>query len=113
MHNVCIQPHGSPLRHAINIALAVLSVLRAGAHLTLLGLSLLPRPQGRTVVGGGQQGLEALDLQGKVFDPELAEAVMHEPADEAGAETVVVEVLRTGYRWKGRVLRAAMVKVKG
>ena len=60
-----------------------------------------------------KQGLEALDLQGKVFDPELAEAVMHEPADEAGAETVVVEVLRTGYLWKGRVLRAAMVKVKG
>jgi molecular chaperone GrpE (heat shock protein) len=26
---------------------------------------------------------------------------------------MVVEVLRTGYRWKGRVLRAAMVKVKG
>jgi molecular chaperone GrpE (heat shock protein) len=25
----------------------------------------------------------------------------------------VVEVLRTGYLWKGRVLRAAMVKVKG
>jgi hypothetical protein len=28
------------------IALAVLSVLRAGAHLTLLGMSLLPGPQG-------------------------------------------------------------------
>ncbi|NBP18216.1 MAG: nucleotide exchange factor GrpE [Actinobacteria bacterium] len=26
---------------------------------------------------------------------------------------MVVEVLRTGYRWKGRVVRAAMVKVKG
>jgi molecular chaperone GrpE (heat shock protein) len=25
----------------------------------------------------------------------------------------VSEVLRTGYEWKGRVLRAAMVKVKG
>ena len=61
-----------------------------------------------------KQGLEALDLQGTVFDPELAEAVMHEPADGDGnGETVVVEVLRTGYRWKGRVLRAAMVKVKG
>lgn len=61
-----------------------------------------------------KQGLEALDLQGKVFDPECAEAVMHEPADgDANGETVVVEVLRTGYRWKGRVLRAAMVKVKG
>lgn len=61
-----------------------------------------------------KQGLEALDLQGKPFDPECAEAVMHEPADgNSTGETVVVEVLRTGYRWKGRVLRAAMVKVKG
>ena len=61
-----------------------------------------------------KQGLEALDLQGKPFDPECAEAVMHEPGDgDANGETVVVEVLRTGYRWKGRVLRAAMVKVKG
>lgn len=61
-----------------------------------------------------KQGLEALDLQGKPFDPASAEAVMHEPADgESNGETVVVEVLRTGYMWKGRVLRAAMVKVKG
>ena len=61
-----------------------------------------------------KQGLEALDLQGKAFDPECAEAVMHEPGDgESNSETIVVEVLRTGYRWKGRVLRAAMVKVKG
>ena len=61
-----------------------------------------------------KQGLEALDLQGKIFDPECAEAVIHEPADgEHTGETMVSEVLRTGYRWKGRVLRAAMVKVKG
>ena len=61
-----------------------------------------------------KQGLEALDLQGQVFDPALAEAVMHEPGDDSSnGETIVVDVLRTGYRWKGRVLRAAMVKVKG
>ena len=58
-----------------------------------------------------KQGLEALDLAGKPFDPALADAVMHEDGD--GSEPVVLEVLRTGYRWKGRVLRAAMVKVKG
>ena len=58
-----------------------------------------------------KQGLEALDLVGKPFDPALADAVMHEEGD--GSEPVVLEVLRTGYRWKGRVLRAAMVKVKG
>ena len=58
-----------------------------------------------------KQGLEALDLAGKPFDPALADAVLHEEGD--GSEPVVLEVLRTGYRWKGRVLRAAMVKVKG
>ena len=58
-----------------------------------------------------KQGLEALDLLGKPFDPAVAEAVVHEPGE--GGEPVVAEVLRTGYAWKGRVLRAAMVKVRG
>jgi molecular chaperone GrpE len=58
-----------------------------------------------------KQGLEALDLANQPFDPAVAEAVMHEPGD--GSEPVVAEVLRTGYRWKGKVLRAAMVKVRG
>jgi len=58
-----------------------------------------------------KQGLVAMDLLNTVFDPAKAEAVMTESGD--GGETVVVEVLRTGYEWKGRVLRAAMVKVKG
>jgi len=58
-----------------------------------------------------KQGLVAMDLLNAPFDPSRAEAVMHEPGD--GGETTVTEVLRTGYEWKGRVLRAAMVKVKG
>jgi molecular chaperone GrpE len=57
-----------------------------------------------------KHGLETLDLEGKPFDPEYAEAVAHEPGD--GGEPVVAEVLRSGYTWKGRVLRAAMVKTK-
>jgi molecular chaperone GrpE len=59
-----------------------------------------------------KQGLEVMDLSGKPFDPELAEAVMHEPSDDDSG-TVIVDVMRTGYLWKGRVLRAAMVKVRG
>jgi molecular chaperone GrpE len=58
-----------------------------------------------------QQGLKAYDLVDKPFDPVTAEAVMHEPGE--GGDPVVAEVLRTGYEWKGRVLRAAMVKVRG
>jgi molecular chaperone GrpE len=60
-----------------------------------------------------RQGLEALDLVGQSFDPAVAEAVMQEPGDGSCDGPVVADVLRTGYRWKGRVLRAAMVKVRG
>ncbi|CAB4367905.1 MAG: nucleotide exchange factor GrpE [Actinobacteria bacterium] len=59
----------------------------------------------------GKQGLVAFDLLDKPFDPTTSEAVVHEDGD--GGEPIVVEVLRTGYEWKGRVLRAAMVKVRG
>jgi molecular chaperone GrpE len=57
-----------------------------------------------------KHGLESLDLDGHPFDPEVAEAVAHEPAD--GGEVVVAEVLRSGYRWRGRTLRAAMVRTR-
>ncbi len=61
-----------------------------------------------------RQGLEAMDCAGKPFDPHEHDAVAHE-ADEDGASDppVVSDVLRTGYRWKGKVLRPAMVKVRG
>ena len=58
-----------------------------------------------------KEGLEPMIPEGEPFDPELHEAVMHEPGD--GGESVVTESLRTGYLWKGRVLRPAMVKVRG
>jgi molecular chaperone GrpE len=60
-----------------------------------------------------KQGLDALDLQGKPFDPSVAEAVVHEPGDDEVDQPVVSETMRTGYTWKGKVLRPAMVKVKG
>ena len=58
-------------------------------------------------------GLERLDPDGDAFDPNFHEAVMHEPGDGGEEGPVVADVLRTGYTWKGRVLRPAMVKVKG
>jgi molecular chaperone GrpE len=57
-----------------------------------------------------RHGLEVLDLDGQPFDPEVAEAVAHEPG--GGGEPVVAEVLRSGYRWKGRTLRPAMVRTR-
>lgn len=58
-----------------------------------------------------RDGLERMAPDGQAFDPNHHEAVLHEPGD--GGESVVTEVLRTGYAWKGRVLRPAMVKVRG
>ncbi len=61
-----------------------------------------------------RQGLEAMDCAGKPFDPHEHDAVAHEADEESdGDPPVVSEVLRTGYRWKGKVLRPAMVKVRG
>ena len=58
------------------------------------------------------QGLEVVDPAGEPFDPEHHEAVMHEPGDDVEVPTVA-DVLRTGYSWNGRTIRAAMVKVVG
>lgn len=54
-------------------------------------------------------GLERIEALGKPFDPEEHEAVMH--VEDDGAEPGVRDVVRSGYRFKGRVLRPAMVKV--
>jgi molecular chaperone GrpE len=56
-------------------------------------------------------GLTRMMPEGQPFDPNLHEAVLHEEGDEG--ETVVIESLRTGYLWHGRVIRPAMVKVRG
>jgi molecular chaperone GrpE len=58
-------------------------------------------------------GLERIDPTGEPFDPNRHEAVMHEPAADGDEGTLVSDVMRRGYAWKGRVLRAAMVKVRG
>ena len=62
-----------------------------------------------------KEGLERIDANGAEFDPNLHEAVVHEAAsgEGDGGGPVVSEVLRTGYVFKGRVLRPAMVKVSG
>lgn len=60
-------------------------------------------------------GLEVVATEGAPFDPTIHEAVLHEPAepgDEASGGPEITEVLRTGYLWHGRTLRAAMVKVR-
>lgn len=57
-----------------------------------------------------KEGLERIHPQDKPFDPTEADAVAHEHGEDG---PVVAEVLRSGYRWKGRVVRPAMVRVRG
>src|SRR5690349_14015485 len=53
-------------------------------------------------------GLEHIAAQGVAFDPNEHEAVLQEGGD---GEPRVGDVLRAGWKLKGRVLRPAMVKV--
>jgi molecular chaperone GrpE len=60
-----------------------------------------------------KEGLARVAGTGDAFDPNVHEAVFHEEAGDGDEGTVVSEVLRTGYTWKERMLRPAMVKVRG
>ncbi len=55
-------------------------------------------------------GVEELDDVGETFDPEQHEAVVHIDDTKYG-EKEIVEVLRKGYKIKGKVIRHSMVKV--
>ncbi len=59
-----------------------------------------------------KQGLERIDEDGATFDPTIHDAVAH--VDGGEESTPVLDgVLRAGYRWRGAVLRPAMVRVRG
>lgn len=57
-----------------------------------------------------QHGVTEIEAQGKVFDPELHNAVMHVEDENAG-ENEIVEVFMKGYKQGDKVLRHSMVKV--
>src|SRR5580692_8116397 len=59
-----------------------------------------------------KEGLERVNEAEVPFDPEVHDAVA-KCEGEAEGEPVIDEVLRSGYRWRGRVLRPAMVRVRG
>ena len=77
-----------------------------------------------------KEGLERIDPLGETFDPNAHEAVGHLPSEEPSSvegdgpdaqaaggpvpgEPVVAQVMRAGYRWRGAVVRPAMVTVRG
>ena len=57
-----------------------------------------------------KQGVEKIPDLGTTFDPQLHEAVMS-AIDETKGEKEIVEVFRTGYKMKDKVVRHSLVKV--
>jgi molecular chaperone GrpE len=55
-------------------------------------------------------GVEAIEAEGKEFDPNIHHAVM-QVEEENEESNVVIEELQKGYMLKDRVIRPAMVKV--
>ena len=55
-------------------------------------------------------GLEPVACQDREYDPELME-VVEVVADAGRPPGTVVEVVRPGYLWRGKVFRFAQVKV--
>ena len=56
-----------------------------------------------------ENGLHAIEAEGKKFDPNLHEAIAHEASDSP--EETVIRQARRGYRFKDRLLRPARVVV--
>lgn len=57
-----------------------------------------------------KSGLENIETVGKVFDPNIHEAVQRVHTNDA-EDQVILEELQKGYNFKGKLLRPAWVKV--
>ncbi len=57
-----------------------------------------------------ENGLQRIEAEGQKFDPNLHEAIGHEPSEEV-PEGSVVRQTRRGYRLKDRLLRPSSVVV--
>jgi molecular chaperone GrpE len=56
------------------------------------------------------EGVKRIEARGAAFDPNLHEAITHEPSDEVESGHVI-EVAQNGYMLGERVIRPAMVRV--
>ena len=63
-----------------------------------------------TVAAMGKHGLEPIETEGKIFDPNYHQAVMR-VADPEKEEGMIAAELQRGYIARGRVIRPSMVQV--
>lgn len=87
------------------------------------GLAIIPEEDRKNPIADGMDkiyrqltkmledaGVKEIEAEGKEFDPELHNAVMH-VEDDSFEENVIAEVLQKGYTYRDSVVRHSMVKV--
>jgi len=77
------------------------------ASALLKGVEMIQQNLGRMLE---KEGLEHIDAVGKVFDPEFHEIAVKIPRNDC-EEGLVLEEVRRGFVFKGRVLRPCMVNI--
>lgn len=98
-------------RAAEDLAAELLPVLDAGEAAVTQGHEHAAALHTQLLITLEKRGLERVDQIDVPFDPNVHEAVLHEEGDSEAPE--VAEVIRAGYLWNSRVIRPAMVKVRG
>lgn len=79
------------------------------AESILEGMQLVQRKLDRVLT---EAGLEVVEAEGAVFDPETMEAVLRVPTDSDDEDDQVAQVLQKGVIFKGHLVRPARVSVK-
>jgi molecular chaperone GrpE len=90
-----------------NFELGLAAAKNAGAQSPIYSGMVLVQKQLNDLLE--ENGLQAIEAEGKAFDPNLHEAIAHEPSE--AAEGTVIRQARRGYGFKDRLLRPARVVV--
>ena len=91
-----------------NIHRAIEAAEKAGEAENLLEGFRLVRQQLVTILAN--HGAEPIEALGQPFDPNYHQAILHQPSDDAPADTVTM-VTQQGYKLHDRVVRPAQVIV--
>lgn len=80
----------------------------AGAESVLEGVRLVEK---KFVSVLEAAGLESIEVEGEPFDPEIMEALMTVPTEDAELDHRVADVFQRGYRFRDTLVRPARVRV--
>lgn len=90
-----------------NFSRAFIAAEQAGLNPELIeGFKLIQKDLENLLIA---RGLEEIESDGEIFDPNLHEAVATEPSNEESG--IIIETFQKGYKLNDKVIRASIVKV--